>query len=718
MKVEEKGKQQLQNELGKRQEVVSQLELFGEEGLVRDHFFTGNYESFSFFSNEPKQAYKKSLRYHISDLIDMSLLFQLLDSFYSTTRIPYTILDHNNNVLRGKGWQDICTQFHRRCPSTLEKCLQSDRYINHHVHEGSPYVGYKCLNGLKDYATPIVVEGQYLGAIFFGQCLNKPPDRDFFRQQAQEYGFDEAAYMKSLDRVPIVSEEDIASIMEFYSKLGQVFTSMGLERLRQIESAHLAIREREESYKLILEASTDGFWQWDIEADQLWISPQMAALFGYPPEEMVINSSAGKAFIHPQDLDNTINQLHEHLNSNTPKFRNEHRVVTITGEYKWVLSRGKVIAHDKFGRPLRMACTCFDISERKRTESALVQSEDKFAKAFDASPNTVCISTLEDGRLIAVNDSFCRAHGYNREEIIGRTTVEIGLWRDEFPRKQISDLLEKQVSLRNEAVHFFNSSGEVRLGTISAERFEIDGIPCLLSIVTDVTEQRQIEMEMLRMDRLNMVGEMAASIGHEIRNPMTSIRGFLQMFREKYSEDQEFLNIMIAELDRANSIISEFLSLAKNKMVELKPVRLTSILKSLQPLLQANAAIQDKSIIFEIYDVPYLLLDEKEIRQLLLNLVYNGLEAMGAGGTLTIKTYINGEHVVLSVNDQGKGINHDVLGKLGTPFFTTKENGTGLGLPICYGIAARHNARIDVETGSDGTTFEVCFQRAAELTIL
>lgn len=613
MKAESKIKKQLQNELEKLPQTISQLELFGKEGLKKEHFFTANYEHPYFFSSAPEPAYNHSQRYCISDFIDMALLYQLLDSFYDTTRIPYGVLDHNNNVLRGKGWQDICTQFHRKCPRTLERCLQSDRYIHHHLNDGNYYVGYKCLNGLMDYATPIIVEGQYLAGIFFGQCLSQPPDREFFRQQAREYGFDEAAYMKALDRIPIVSEEAIASIMEFYAKLGQIFASMGLERLRQIESANLAILEREKRYRLILEASTDGFWQWDIKADQIWISPQMAALFGHPPEEMIIDSATGKAFIHPEDVEKTIKQLQDHLNSKTPRFQVEHRVVSINGEYLWVLSRGKVTAYDKLGHPLQMACTCFDISEQKRTEAALLASEDKFSKAFDASPNSVCISTLKEGRLIAVNDSFCRAYGYKREAIIGRTTTEIGLWKNEYPRKQITDLLEKQSSLRGKEIHFYNSSGEERLGTISAERFEIDGVPCLLSIMTDITEQRRIEMEMLRMDRLNLIGEMAAGLGHEIRNPMTSIRGFLQMFKEKYNEDQEFLNIMIGELDRANSIISEFLSLAKNKMVELKPVRLTSIIKALKPLLQVNAALQDKNIFFEIHNVPCLMLDEKEI---------------------------------------------------------------------------------------------------------
>jgi signal transduction histidine kinase len=111
----------------------------------------------------------------------------------------------------------------------------------------------------------------------------------------------------------------------------------------------------------------------------------------------------------------------------------------------------------------------------------------------------------------------------------------------------------------------------------------------------------------------------------------------------------------------------------------------------------------------EIGDIPDILLDEKEIRQLILNLVRNGLEAMLAGGRITIKTFKEGESVVLAVQDEGKEIERNVLEKMGTPFYTTKDSGTGLGLAVCYSIAARHNAAIRVETGLSGTTFFVVF---------
>jgi len=111
-------------------------------------------------------------------------------------------------------------------------------------------------------------------------------------------------------------------------------------------------------------------------------------------------------------------------------------------------------------------------------------------------------------------------------------------------------------------------------------------------------------------------------------------------------------------------------------------------------------------------DIPDLLLDGNEIRQLILNLTRNGLEAMShvTNGTLTIKTYLDSDEIVLSVQDQGKGIKPNILAKLGTPFFTTKKNGTGLGLSVCYKIAAHHSATIKVETNLGGTTFFVRFK--------
>lgn len=234
------------------------------------------------------------------------------------------------------------------------------------------------------------------------------------------------------------------------------------------------------------------------------------------------------------------------------------------------------------------------------------------------------------------------------------------------------------------------------------------------SIITDTTERKLMEKEMSRMERLNLIGEMAAGIAHEIRNPLTTVRGFLQSFMRKkeFAQFTSQLNLMVTELDRANSIITEYLSLAKNKPMDQSLQSLNKIIEDLLPLMESDALLNEKWIVTELANIPALFLDAQEMRQLILNFVRNGLEAMKPGGQLTIGTFVEAEQVVLFIKDQGAGIPIEIKQKLGTPFLTTKENGTGLGLPICFSIANRHNAKININTGDSGTTFMVNFSRS------
>jgi len=356
--------------------------------------------------------------------------------------------------------------------------------------------------------------------------------------------------------------------------------------------------------------------------------------------------------------------------------------------------------------------------ERRRAEEALHLSEERFYKAFNFSPTLMTISTFE-GRFIDVNDSFLRFTGYRREEVLGHTIFELDTLAKPEEGDRIIRMLREQGRINNMETCFRAKTGEVRVGLFSGEIISIAGQRCILGIINDITERKKVEGEMVRLDRLHLVGEMAACIGHEIRNPITAVRGFLQLLKRNNKDDKskEYFSIMIEELDRANSIIKEFLSLARDKAVELKTRNLNSIIKSLSPILAADAMNMNKSVEIELGEIPDLLMDEKEIRQLILNLVRNGLEAMSSGGSLTVRTYTDDQEVVLSLRDQGSGIEPDILEKIGTPFFTTKDNGTGLGLAVCYGIAARHKAAIEVDTCATGTTFYVRFRREGERVV-
>lgn len=239
---------------------------------------------------------------------------------------------------------------------------------------------------------------------------------------------------------------------------------------------------------------------------------------------------------------------------------------------------------------------------------------------------------------------------------------------------------------------------------------ECIGFDC---IVRDITGRKNLELDVSRLDRLNAVGQMAASVAHEIRNPMTTVRGYIQYFANKkeFSNYKNQFGLMIEELDRTNLIIKEYLSLSQHRIIDLKPTFLNSIIESLYPLIKADANAGNKDVYLNLGTVPELYLDGKEIRQLVLNLARNGLEAMNIGGVLKIYSYAEEDYVVLAIQDEGTGIPAHILENIGKPFLTTKETGTGLGLAICYRIANRHQAKIKVNSAPTGTTFLIYFKQ-------
>lgn len=355
-----------------------------------------------------------------------------------------------------------------------------------------------------------------------------------------------------------------------------------------------------------------------------------------------------------------------------------------------------------------------NVTDQVKMNLLLQQSEEKFYKVFHGVPIIMMLTRLDDGLIIDVNDEFTKATGYMREDVLGRTTKEIDLFVDYEVRREFTARVLNDGRAENTETDINTKSGEVRSFRFWSQLLDMDGDHCLVTGSIDVTEQKKLNKEIARLDKLNVVGEMAASIGHEIRNPLTSIRGFLQMFKEGYKEESMYIDLMIEELDRANGIITEYLNMAKNKVIELKPKYLDLVVKSIYPIVRSDAIRNEVNVILDLNKPPKPLIDENEIKQLILNLSRNAIEAMSPGSTLTIKTFAEHNEIVLSIKDEGPGLNPEIEDKLGTPFITTKEQGTGLGLAVCYSIATRHNAGITFETGPQGTTFYVRFPVPAE----
>ncbi len=389
--------------------------------------------------------------------------------------------------------------------------------------------------------------------------------------------------------------------------------------------------------------------------------------------------------------------------------RIEYKTPSVWETYLWHIIAAVILILLEAGLIVQLLSNQY---RRKKAEAERLETLQTFEIFFDKSPAAKAIVRFPDRQYVAVNPAWEKLFGYSGEEVLGRTIYNINILKSDVPAViQFRSKLEKEGHEQAEFDAWRKDGRQIRIIISSATIGFCDHQHTLYTIL-DVTDQRHMEAEIARLDRLNLVGEMAAGIGHEVRNPLTTVRGYLQMFQNKvkYSEHRNQFDTMIEELDRANTIITEYLSLAKNKVAHLKLGNLNQSLNSLFPLLQADAFYFGQNVDLRTSPIPDIYFDEKELRQMVLNLMRNGFEVTPAGGTVTIMTYQEENSVILAIRDQGSGIPENVVEKIGTPFVTTKENGTGLGLSVCYRIAQRHNAQIDYATGKKGTTFFIKFR--------
>ncbi|PLT28972.1 ATP-binding protein [Peribacillus deserti] len=220
-----------------------------------------------------------------------------------------------------------------------------------------------------------------------------------------------------------------------------------------------------------------------------------------------------------------------------------------------------------------------------------------------------------------------------------------------------------------------------------------------------------MQEQLRKSDTLNVVGELAAGIAHEIRNPMTALKGFIQLLEGSIQEDfSTYFRVITSELQRIETIITEFLVLAKPQAVKFLQKDINVILKDTIELLTAQSLMQN--IQFETdYNsgIENIYCEGNQLKQVFINIIKNAIEVMPAGGTIKVKTdRYKDKFVGISISDQGQGIPEEKIKKLGEPFYTTKERGTGLGLMVSYKIIEEHKGWIDVESKvGSGTTFHI-----------
>ncbi len=359
--------------------------------------------------------------------------------------------------------------------------------------------------------------------------------------------------------------------------------------------------------------------------------------------------------------------------------------------------------------------------QRQRAESALVESEARYRELFATSCDGIVVLN-PDGQFVDCNKAYLDLLGYETiEELRTKTAFEVT--PPEYHALDLRAIAEALASRgysdEYEKEYYRRDGTRVPVSIRSWSPRARDTRPTnRWAIVRDVSPLRQMEESSNIMEKYRILGELAAAISHEVRNPLTTVRGFLQHFSSKptYSaEDKEFFELMIKELDSATTIISDFLETARPSRMKVQDFDLVPIVLSLCRVMESRAVMQKVEMIAEAASPLLVRGDLGQIRQVLINILQNALQAMPTGGTLSVRCSIQDGMARIEITDTGTGIPPENLEKIGRPFFTTKPGGSGLGLSTCFRIMGAHRGRIEVASeAGKGTTFACYLPLVAE----
>ncbi|OXM83168.1 ATP-binding protein [Paenibacillus rigui] len=337
----------------------------------------------------------------------------------------------------------------------------------------------------------------------------------------------------------------------------------------------------------------------------------------------------------------------------------------------------------------------------------------QFAGTFLKDVNLGVLLIDTEFKLMDISDMACRVLGLVKEEAVNQSMDHIFTKLPAQHQLVQRNILDGMV-VRNQALSWMNNEERYELlvdtNVLRDEDFNIVGA---YIIFKDVTNLRSLEEQVQRSDRLAMIGQIAAGTAHEIRNPLTSIKGFLQVLRKTLQEqgmEREcgYTDVMLTEMNRINELVNEFLLLGKPKNVSYDAVDITQVVREILPIINNEAILHGVIVQYEAaYEMPQVIADRELLKQVFLNICKNGIEAMGDGGHLTLVERIDmGDRKVnIDIHDTGPGIPTFVIDKIFDPFFTTKEQGTGLGLSVCQRIIHDIGGHIRVSSKGFGTTF-------------
>lgn len=395
-------------------------------------------------------------------------------------------------------------------------------------------------------------------------------------------------------------------------------------------------------------------------------------------------------------------------------WRGEIRNRAKDGTFYWVDTTIVPFLDDE-GKPYQYVAIRTDITKRKKAEEDLGKTMRQLADLkYAIEESSIVAITDQQGTIQYVNDRFCQISKYSREELLGQDhrIINSGEHPKEFFRDLWKTIGQGKVwkgEIRNRA----KDGAYYWVDTTIVPFVNDQGKPYqYVSIRNDITDRKMTEELMRNSERLTIVSQLAAGVAHEIRNPLTALKRIVRMLgsKENLYDAAEYFPVILSELDRIDFIMNEYLMLAKPQVVNFSEKRVSYMLESIVKLLTVHASMNNIRVVTELDpDLPIINCDENQLKQVFINLAKNALEAMPNGGKLLIQAQQpDPDHILVRFADEGVGIPEEVLAKLGEPFFTTKEKGTGLGLMVSFRIVESHHGTLTFKSQSgQGTTAEI-----------
>ena len=466
-------------------------------------------------------------------------------------------------------------------------------------------------------------------------------------------------------------------------------------------------------------------------------SKSIESMLGYQPGPMIGTSVA--SYIHSEDLpyvQSTIETLlsgqHE---SNQAEFRFRHH----NGDYR----RIHAVARPWNTAGVRgILVNSRDITESFEAQQALARQNELLEKTFAVSKNLLSISIPASGEMLQVNDAWCDTLRYSREEVIGKTSLELGIWGTRDNRQRVLREFEQRGRLQKFESYVYTSSGEERLVVIDAQLLIVGDQPKLLMACTDVTDSRQTEEELRQSQKMDAVGRLTGGVAHDFNNLIGVTMGNAELLLDIVADRPAALNHaqqIFAAAERGATLTQQLLAFSRRQTLSPEPVDLAEHLEKSKQILQTSVS---ENTVLEISSEPGLWhcqVDPNQLQTALLNITLNAHDAMPTGGLLkfhmsnytatgqeksvdghnTISEMTAGDYVALRISDTGLGMDRTTRLRAFEPFFTTKENGrgTGLGLSMVFGFIEQTGGALclDSEPGS-GTTLILLLPRAMSQT--